>query len=466
MSPVVSAAPAPPLRAESRHMRQLRGGHPHALDDLFRDYQPRLLSFCRQMLGNPEEAEDAVQLTFLAAHVQLPHEPLDTSVGAWLFTVARRKCIDVLRRRRWHDPLEGNEVSTAGLSAEVEQREDLRRLVGDLQRLDDTHRAALVLTQLEALSQAQVARVLNTNEPRVRRLVFEARQSLLERRDSRDLACRAVQEELANARGSQFRRRHLVVHCEECEECEEFRGALLAQRTALRAVLPAVPLVLTAKKAWAASSVPRPFTSVGRRLLNAVVRVPAPGLTGLVTVAAMGVAGTAAPRLENAVVPHGGLIAPVAARVAPAPVTIASRKPPKARPKPHRPAPAHHRKRPARAVVVAAAPGTGRAGDRVVTSTPAPVVAPATHTTTSPAVVPTPPIQVTVDTVTVTTPAVTVPTPTVTTPPVTVTTPPTSTTTTPAESGCTGDNNGNGQGQGCTPNGDPNGPGSPGHDRG
>ncbi|HEX6945430.1 MAG TPA: RNA polymerase sigma factor, partial [Casimicrobiaceae bacterium] len=289
MSPPVGAAPAPALRDESRHMRLLRGGDPHAVDELYRDYQPRLLAFCRQLLGSQEEAEDAVQLTFLAAHVQLPHEPLDTNVGAWLFTVARRKSIDIIRRRRPTEPLDGHEaVAALGLSAEVEQREDLRNLVADVQRLDEPHRAALILTQLEALPQAEVATVLGTHEARVRRLVFEARQSLLDRRESRNLECRAVQEELANARGSQFRRRHLVNHCEQCEECDRYRSALLAQRTALRAIMPALPLMFSAKKAWGASSVPHAAPRFGRRVANGVSHASAHTMAVVATVVTIG----------------------------------------------------------------------------------------------------------------------------------------------------------------------------------
>ena len=241
MSPSEGApAPAPPP-SERRVRRRLRDGDPSAIDDLYREYQPRLLSYCRHMLGDQEEAEDAVQLTFLAAHVQLPHEHIETSIGTWLFTVARRRCLDIIRRRGREEPLGELEISTAGLDEAVERRDELQRLVADLQRLDDTHRSALLLTQLEALSQAEVARVMGTEETRVRRLVFEARQILLERRDARDLTCRAVQEELANARGSQLRRKHLVSHCDQCDECRDYRTALIAQRTGLRSVLPVVP---------------------------------------------------------------------------------------------------------------------------------------------------------------------------------------------------------------------------------
>jgi RNA polymerase sigma factor (sigma-70 family) len=320
------------------HMRRMREAEPYAIEELYREYQPRLLSFCRHMLGNQQEAEDAVQLTFLAAHVQLPHADIETSVGAWLFTVARRKCIDILRRRRSEAELDPDTISTAGLAAEVERREDLRRLVGDLQRLDANHRAALLLTQLEDLPQAQVAQVMGTHERRVKRLVFEARQELMGRRDSRDLACRAVQEELANARGSQFRRRHLVAHCEDCEECEEYRTALLAQRTALRAILPVPIFFLATKKAWAAASVPTPHVSVARRILNAVATIPAGAATAVVTVAATGAMGSlpSTPRVPFKPPAPAPAFSAASSSPAAAPARVAKITKPKPAPKPKR----------------------------------------------------------------------------------------------------------------------------------
>jgi RNA polymerase sigma factor (sigma-70 family) len=135
-------------------LRRLRGGDQSALDEIYRAYQPRLLTFCRHVLGNAQEAEDAVQQTFLAAHITLPYERLGNSLGAWLFTVARRKCIDIIRRRRPADELPDDAPALDGLAAEIERREDLRQLVDGVRQLDYEHRAALVLTQMEALSQA------------------------------------------------------------------------------------------------------------------------------------------------------------------------------------------------------------------------------------------------------------------------------------------------------------------------
>ena len=73
-----------------------------------------------------------------------------------------------------------------GLTEEVQRREELRELVADLGKLPESQRAALVLSELEALSHAQIAQVLQVDTAKVRSLVFQARGSLISTREARD----------------------------------------------------------------------------------------------------------------------------------------------------------------------------------------------------------------------------------------------------------------------------------------
>ena len=75
---------------------------------------PGVLSFCRHMLADATEAEDAVQHTFAAAHRELVESDRPLHVKAWLYTVARNRCLSLLRDRHEH-PTEQVEPSTAGL---------------------------------------------------------------------------------------------------------------------------------------------------------------------------------------------------------------------------------------------------------------------------------------------------------------------------------------------------------------
>ena len=67
----------------------------------------------------------------------------------WLCTVARKRCLGTLRARRDEVALEHvREPSAAGVTAaDVECREDLHEILGDVARLPDDQRAALVLAE-------------------------------------------------------------------------------------------------------------------------------------------------------------------------------------------------------------------------------------------------------------------------------------------------------------------------------
>ncbi len=115
--------------------------------------------------------------------------------------------------------------------------------MGDLRRLPDDQRAALLLAELGELTHAEVARVIGVRPGKVKALVFQAREALAAASHARSLPCRSIREELSVATGAGLRRRHLRDHLTQCEGCREFSEQVRAQRAALAVVLPVVPSV-------------------------------------------------------------------------------------------------------------------------------------------------------------------------------------------------------------------------------
>ncbi|MGH2804649.1 MAG: RNA polymerase sigma factor, partial [Thermoleophilaceae bacterium] len=228
-------------RAGDRRLAALAaGGDEAAFEAIFERHHRGLLSFCRHLLGSLDEAEDALQHTFAAAYRQLVWGEPPEHLRAWLYVTARNRCLDLLRGRR-ELPVDAGPVSTAGLSEEVERRSDLRELVGDIGRLPDDQRAALVLSELEDLAHAEVARVLGCRREKVRALVFQARSALAGWRAARALPCREVREEIAVARGGALRRGHLRRHLKLCSDCAAFRDDVDRQRRRLAVLMPVLP---------------------------------------------------------------------------------------------------------------------------------------------------------------------------------------------------------------------------------
>src|SRR4051794_16939541 len=166
-------------------------GYDDAFGTIHDRYRQRLLAYTRQMLGpSRTDAEDVLQDVFLRAYGALRQDERPVTLRAWLYRVAHNRCIDHLRRpvppaaevfqlsrTPAHDP-----------SDETQRREDLRRLVADLQRLPEQQRSALLMRELDGLTYAELADVLGTTIPAIKSLLVRARIGLVEAGAARDAA--------------------------------------------------------------------------------------------------------------------------------------------------------------------------------------------------------------------------------------------------------------------------------------
>ena len=212
-----------------------------AFEALYDRYHRNLLAFCRHMVGSREEAEDVLQHTFLAAYRSLPDGD-GVRVKPWLYTIARNRCLSVLRARRSAVALDEDLVpATEGLVAEVDRRADLRALVRDVQRLPPHQREALLLFELGDSSHEEIATILGVRKEKVKALVFQARETLMGWRAARETPCAEVREQLATLRGSALRRASIRRHVEQCAGCAQYESEVHRQRAALAVALPVVP---------------------------------------------------------------------------------------------------------------------------------------------------------------------------------------------------------------------------------
>ena len=229
------------LAGDERLVQQIRRGSELAFEVAYERHGGGILGFCRHMLGSREEAEDAVQHTFAAAYRDLQRDDeREITLKPWLYTIARNRCLSVLRARR-EQTAELEELPTEGLHEQVARRAELRDLLVDLRELPEEQRAALLLAEAGDLSHAEVAGVLGCEVARVKALVFRARSGLIERRDARETPCAEIREQVANLRGGSLRRSELRHHLRHCPGCSDYREQVRQQRKMLAVALPVVP---------------------------------------------------------------------------------------------------------------------------------------------------------------------------------------------------------------------------------
>jgi RNA polymerase sigma factor (sigma-70 family) len=244
--PVSRRGPRAGLRAtasDDRLVAGVRAGDDVAFGWIYDRYAGSLLAFCQHMLGSREEAEDALQHVFVAAHRQLRCDHPPKQLKPWLYAVARNRCVSALRARRETVALDDVVEPAAGadVSHSVQQRQDVREILGDIATLPHEQREALILAEVGALSHDEIAVTLGVRKDKVKALVFQARQSLMGSREARETSCREIQEQLAVLRGGALRRTTIRRHVAGCPECAAFKGEVQRQRSVLAAALPVLP---------------------------------------------------------------------------------------------------------------------------------------------------------------------------------------------------------------------------------
>ena len=241
------------VASDEKLVAAVRQGSQPAFEVVYDRHHRGILSFCRHMLSSREEAEDAVQHTFMAAYKALMGSDKDIQLKAWLYTIARNRCLSVLRARREHASDEIEIASFDGLAAQVERKVDLQDMLRDLAELPEDQRAALVLSEIGDLGHDEIARVLDVEKDKVKALVFQARSSLPQSREARDTSCEEIREMLATLSGGSLRRTTLRRHVKSCAGCAAFEADVKRQRRAMAAVLPVVPTIGLKENALAAA---------------------------------------------------------------------------------------------------------------------------------------------------------------------------------------------------------------------
>jgi RNA polymerase sigma-70 factor, ECF subfamily len=168
-----------------------RAGDPAALEELLSRHQQPLYRLCYGVLGHPDEAEDAVQETFLRALRALPGFRGDASFHTWLFRIALNLCVRWKASRRTVEPwceegLSDRSPILAGPSPEAIALRHLR-VREALRRLQPRQRAVILLKEREGWSVAEISRALGWKPNRVEYELHKARRVLIEwRRESEE----------------------------------------------------------------------------------------------------------------------------------------------------------------------------------------------------------------------------------------------------------------------------------------
>jgi len=170
-------------------IRQVLAGHHEKFSDLVERYQTPLIHFLRRTLGSDEEVFDCAQDAFLAAYRNLSKYSEEHPFRAWLYTIARNKALDLLRKRRREVPLvlDENLVDHRPMPEEVWLEKEQASMLDDvLKELPEHYGQALYLRFRQELSYEEIALILEVPVSRVKTYLHRGKEKLrkhLERRE-------------------------------------------------------------------------------------------------------------------------------------------------------------------------------------------------------------------------------------------------------------------------------------------
>ncbi len=159
-------------------------GDADAFTHLVEAYQKPVFNLCYRMLGDPAEAEDAAQETFLRAYRSLKRYDNSRPFGTWLLSIAAHYCIDQLRKQRMRmvsvDELAPFQLSDdlPGPESALAVRQERQMVQGLLQDLSPIERAAVVMYYWYDYSYAEIGESLSLTESAVKSRLHRARRQM------------------------------------------------------------------------------------------------------------------------------------------------------------------------------------------------------------------------------------------------------------------------------------------------
>jgi RNA polymerase sigma-70 factor (ECF subfamily) len=179
--------------SEAALLEGLRKGEPDACTCLVKRFAPLVYAKALRMIGDADEAEGVLQLTFIKACDKISSFEGRSGMGTWLYRIAANEGLMKLRRRKSIEPID-DVVETirpeeipqslhslprdpAGAALDSELRIQLEAA---LKALPESLRSVFILREIAGLSTEETAAVLELGESAVKVRLHRARLRLRE----------------------------------------------------------------------------------------------------------------------------------------------------------------------------------------------------------------------------------------------------------------------------------------------
>ncbi len=161
-------------------------GNEAAIEMFVHQYESSVFRLALSIVGDPAEANEITQETFIAALRSLPAYQEKNSLKAWLYTIALNRCRSHLRKRKILERLRTTLTTIFQIETEKQilpeeaaiQSEKEAQLWNALNQLDERHRTVVVLRYFHELSVAEISEILSISEGTIHSRLHNAREKL------------------------------------------------------------------------------------------------------------------------------------------------------------------------------------------------------------------------------------------------------------------------------------------------
>jgi len=168
------------MTQETQVIRQVLEGDIECFRLIVERYERPIARMIRNIINNRDSCEDIAQDVFFTAYRKLASfDPARSNFSTWLFTIARNKSINALRKKR---PLSMSELpqnsDRHNPSDELAEREFFDELDAGLEALPSAQKRAFVLAEFEELSYEDIAQIEGVRIGTVKSRINRAKKKL------------------------------------------------------------------------------------------------------------------------------------------------------------------------------------------------------------------------------------------------------------------------------------------------
>ena len=163
--------------SERELLEQAQGGDLDAFAEFMRTFERRIRAVCYRLLDDARDVDEVVQDTFVQAWRNLERFRGDAAPYTWLYRIAVNEAL-MRRRRKTLPTSELYETVVSGGEDDFAAADARSFLVERLRALPDDHRAAVVLRDVEGLSNEEVADVLGVTLAAAKSRIHRGRMQL------------------------------------------------------------------------------------------------------------------------------------------------------------------------------------------------------------------------------------------------------------------------------------------------